>query len=268
MKYSCELIKDLLPLYQDEVCSEESAEIIEEHLKQCPECRKLAASMKIDFRISEPEVKRDGAALKKCFTLIRKRFLLILLVIVLSLPLLTVTLRLTVNQLRKEGICFTNIDDYLKASSFVKDIQKGNFREAFSRIDRTGDYESIVSAAEIDENDPDTSDEDIERKKYVYETYPEELSMTYEEFAADRTEKAVSLFEEYRASGGSLSFSECIDKYVYGDSWAFEYRVSAPAPDGSETIHYWTVIVGKDGIFLAFHSYEENSFLDDLWNCL
>ncbi|MDE7280569.1 MAG: zf-HC2 domain-containing protein, partial [Ruminiclostridium sp.] len=38
MKISCEIIKDLLPLYNDGVCSNESAELISEHLKECSEC--------------------------------------------------------------------------------------------------------------------------------------------------------------------------------------------------------------------------------------
>ena len=39
MKYPCDLIRDLLPLYQDGVCSEESRAAVEEHLRECPSCR-------------------------------------------------------------------------------------------------------------------------------------------------------------------------------------------------------------------------------------
>ena len=35
----CEVIKDLLPLYVDDICSEKSKDIIEEHLAECEECR-------------------------------------------------------------------------------------------------------------------------------------------------------------------------------------------------------------------------------------
>ncbi len=38
MKYPCNLIKDLIPLYYDKVCSEESRKIVEEHLQECSEC--------------------------------------------------------------------------------------------------------------------------------------------------------------------------------------------------------------------------------------
>ena len=41
MKTQCEVVRDLLPLYTDEVCSETSRELVEEHLQECPDCRNL-----------------------------------------------------------------------------------------------------------------------------------------------------------------------------------------------------------------------------------
>ncbi|MCR1842368.1 zf-HC2 domain-containing protein [Murimonas intestini] len=46
MKYPCELVQDLLPLYIDEVCSEESKKAVEEHLSECPDCRAVYAEMR------------------------------------------------------------------------------------------------------------------------------------------------------------------------------------------------------------------------------
>lgn len=37
-KISCDIIKDLLPLYIDGVCSSDSVDIIEEHIRECPLC--------------------------------------------------------------------------------------------------------------------------------------------------------------------------------------------------------------------------------------
>lgn len=39
MKVHCEVIKDLLPLYHDNVCSQESRVLVEEHLETCPHCK-------------------------------------------------------------------------------------------------------------------------------------------------------------------------------------------------------------------------------------
>lgn len=43
---NCEIIKDLIPLYIDGCCSEESERVVEEHLKDCSECKKLFEEMK------------------------------------------------------------------------------------------------------------------------------------------------------------------------------------------------------------------------------
>lgn len=42
----CNVVKDLIPLYIDECCSEESREIVAEHIKSCASCKKLFEDMK------------------------------------------------------------------------------------------------------------------------------------------------------------------------------------------------------------------------------
>ena len=39
MSKNCDMIKDLLPLYADDVCSEESRKAVEEHINSCPDCK-------------------------------------------------------------------------------------------------------------------------------------------------------------------------------------------------------------------------------------
>lgn len=45
MKYPCNLVQDLLPLYFDGVCSEESRGIVEQHLLECPACKNYYEEM-------------------------------------------------------------------------------------------------------------------------------------------------------------------------------------------------------------------------------
>jgi len=42
----CNVIKDLLPLYVDECCSEESTSLVAEHLDACASCRKIYDQMR------------------------------------------------------------------------------------------------------------------------------------------------------------------------------------------------------------------------------
>lgn len=45
MKYPCDMIQDLLPLYLDGVCSEESRKAVEQHLSECLSCKGFYAAM-------------------------------------------------------------------------------------------------------------------------------------------------------------------------------------------------------------------------------
>ncbi|MBR6070258.1 MAG: zf-HC2 domain-containing protein [Ruminococcus sp.] len=44
---SCNTIIDLLPLYKEEICSEETKELVEEHLQSCGSCRSLSESLTV-----------------------------------------------------------------------------------------------------------------------------------------------------------------------------------------------------------------------------
>ena len=50
-KIPCEIIRDLLPLYQDDICSEKSRNAIEEHIKECESCRTYLKKMEGVFPI-------------------------------------------------------------------------------------------------------------------------------------------------------------------------------------------------------------------------
>lgn len=45
MNYPCGIIKDLLPLYIDDVCNDESRQAVENHLAECEDCRKCYEAM-------------------------------------------------------------------------------------------------------------------------------------------------------------------------------------------------------------------------------
>lgn len=43
---NCNIIKDLLPSYIDEICSEDTAKAVEEHIEHCEECQRYIQMMK------------------------------------------------------------------------------------------------------------------------------------------------------------------------------------------------------------------------------
>lgn len=54
MSNPCRIVEDLLPLYHDGICSDESRKLVEEHLSQCERCRRLLGQ--IDGELVSPGV--------------------------------------------------------------------------------------------------------------------------------------------------------------------------------------------------------------------
>lgn len=49
----CNIIKDILPLYADEICSQESRDYVDEHLKQCTDCTEYLQKLKNNECVEE-----------------------------------------------------------------------------------------------------------------------------------------------------------------------------------------------------------------------
>lgn len=56
MKLSCNVILDLLPLYYDQVCSDETKALVEEHLSSCESCREALKSMGGELSIPKQDI--------------------------------------------------------------------------------------------------------------------------------------------------------------------------------------------------------------------
>ncbi|MEI4771987.1 zf-HC2 domain-containing protein [Psychrobacillus sp. FJAT-51614] len=57
MKNECYIVRDLLPSYIDQLCSEESSRFIEQHIATCEQCAELLNQMRVEFDIQEqPEI--------------------------------------------------------------------------------------------------------------------------------------------------------------------------------------------------------------------
>jgi predicted anti-sigma-YlaC factor YlaD len=66
MNISCAVIKDLLPLYYDGVCSIESNALVEEHLMVCDDCKAELKTMDAALPLSSAEHNlKEAAAIQK-----------------------------------------------------------------------------------------------------------------------------------------------------------------------------------------------------------
>ena len=70
MKCKCGVIKDLLPLYVDDIVSEESREVVKEHLDACANCKKYYEKLKED---AVAPIKKNMADEKEAIRKIRSK---------------------------------------------------------------------------------------------------------------------------------------------------------------------------------------------------
>lgn len=81
MNIKCEVIRDLLPLYVDEVASDESCALIEEHLEECQRCREYCQRLREDLPGGdEPDFADETASLRKIKRRINRNRILVVMV--------------------------------------------------------------------------------------------------------------------------------------------------------------------------------------------
>ena len=83
MNKDCEIIKDLIPLYVDGVCSEESKAKVEEHIEHCPDCLMTVERMKSHLVLPMEDSSGVKGFKKFVNKMIRGRALAVILIFVL-----------------------------------------------------------------------------------------------------------------------------------------------------------------------------------------
>ena len=81
---SCNVVKDLLPSYVDNICSDESRTLVDEHLMGCPNCRDFMKNMSTDYEKSNDNSKKEFDYMKKIRRSMEMKSLCCMLFIVVS----------------------------------------------------------------------------------------------------------------------------------------------------------------------------------------
>ena len=139
MKWNCELIQDLLPLYEEDLCSPTSRKAVQEHLEECECCRRLTAPLPIEVPRDLPDADQ---AVQKSIKKVKRRWLASLLAAVLAVPLLL----MGYNQYRGYGLCFTNLDDIYTGWRFLHALETEDWEKAAQMHNFSNDYENILEA--------------------------------------------------------------------------------------------------------------------------
>lgn len=93
-KISCDIIKDVLPLYLDGIVSEDTKEMVEEHLSSCDSCRKEAELLKQNLVLPSMQNIQlsEVRVLKKLKSKFRKKNTIIFVSSVIIIILLAISL--------------------------------------------------------------------------------------------------------------------------------------------------------------------------------
>ena len=151
MKTECGIIQDLLPLYEDGVCSPESRAAVEEHLRECDTCRERHQRMTAPLPEQaegerEQAAAKEGRRFRKGLRKVRRRWAVSLIAALLVVPLAFMSAALVTG----DGVCFTNLGHIAKGYHFLSLLKQGEYGKAFDMLSLESawqdltDYEGVV----------------------------------------------------------------------------------------------------------------------------
>ena len=112
-KRDCKIVQDLLPNYIEKLTNEETNIFIEEHLKECDECKKILENMKKDIKIDAKVDKREVNYFKKYSKKLKiLRRVLLLIIVVVAIVIGRRLLILTSLTNKAYGLRDSNKDNY------------------------------------------------------------------------------------------------------------------------------------------------------------
>lgn len=117
MSISCKVIKDLLPLYADGACSDETKKLVEKHIGDCEDCFEALRKMQSPIETEKSEAIKKRYSAKKAFKKIRRIWVVsVIIVLVIAIPLAY----LGVNQAANNGgVSFSNLGIVMKANEIA-----------------------------------------------------------------------------------------------------------------------------------------------------
>lgn len=133
MKDNCKVMEDLFPNYVDDICSEESRQLVEEHLKECEKCKGKLNNMQKEISHVKVDASFNDELSKKLVNrLVTKKYLITGLVILVFF--ITGFYNIFI-EIYNEIFITTPLDALLKASSlsnnteiiYMEEIEKNNY---------------------------------------------------------------------------------------------------------------------------------------------
>lgn len=145
-KKDCKIVQDLLPTYIEGLTSNETTEYIEEHLKNCDDCKKVYESMKME-EIQNDNLDTEVDYLKKFnkkLNILRKFIIIIILTTVLMFSISTGRKMMIITNLNNKLNDFAKEDNYYaKATQYGGDTV--NVTEKYNSGDNYFSKTTVIS---------------------------------------------------------------------------------------------------------------------------
>lgn len=213
MKINCEIVQDLLPLYEEGLCSPSSRAAVEAHLQECHACRAMSEAVGSFPEPEAPAHPEADKAVAKSFRKVRRRWWVSLIAALLIVPMVW----MCVNQYRAQGLCFTNVDDALKARRYAAALADGDWEKAAALMDYGHLYDEIQEILSWDLEHYIAEAGPNEDPEYHYEFnqnyYAEARDMTEEEFTDYVKNAYISDLEKLEENGYSFQLAGFEDAY-------------------------------------------------------
>ncbi len=158
----CELARDLIILYAEDLCSSETAEELKVHLEQCPECskrleeyKKELEDNKAEYTTANDEAARDDL---KPMKKVKKKLVMGKVKIAILCAILAVIIGglglLSYGQITNECMSFSSLADTARIYSVCKSLADGDTKPFMDIIaHRIADQYTVTGASELENFD-------------------------------------------------------------------------------------------------------------------
>lgn len=138
----CNVVRDLLPLYLEQLCEEKTSKEIKDHLEGCEECRQRWEEMGGPVESMIDQLENETVSIepmKKYQKKIKKKNRMLVLLLLLSVTVIGILSYLSYGQINRTGHSFETISQYIRFTHIGKEFARGNLEPLLSSIVIVGD---------------------------------------------------------------------------------------------------------------------------------
>lgn len=133
MDVTCNVIEDLLPLYADGICSEDSKTIIEHHTAVCAECKEKLDSMTAKLEKNEESPTPENPFKKARTHYVRLIAITLCIAVLIAVPSVICSI-LTINDMTNVGVSWSTLKSERKMRSIGNMMKDGSYLKAVDEL--------------------------------------------------------------------------------------------------------------------------------------